>query len=117
MSDETVRILQYLVLLNGFILAVQSIRVIATYSAVYSLTKGPKRQLPLHVWLIATSYLIYALSTSFFLVVGGQQNALGRVIFYGTAGLIGQYALWHVLSYERRRYSTVTNFQDPGDCA
>lgn len=105
---------EFLVALNGVILTIQSIRVVATYSAVYSLSeKNWRRQLPLHVWLIALSYGIYAASTTYFLLVGGQQNALGRTLFYGTAGLIGQYALWQVLGYERRRYSKVTNFIDP----
>lgn len=115
MSTETIRIIQYFVIANAFFLVIQSIRVIATYSAVYTLTKGDKRQLPLHVWLIATSYLIFVLSTTYFLVVAGAPNAEARTLFYGSAGLLGQYALWNVLSYERRRYSKVTNFQDPDD--
>lgn len=29
---------------------------------------------------------------------------LGRAVMYGTAGLIGQFALWNVLQYDRRIY-------------
>lgn len=106
------RFFEYLVILNGAILIAQSVRVIAVYSTVYALTKGDRRQLPLHVWLIATSFLIYVIGTSLLLVVSPDIYALSRVIFYGVAGAIGQYALFNVLAYERRRYSEATNFMD-----
>lgn len=108
-----IRLLQYVIVVNSLLLVGQCVRVIATYSAVYHLTPDKhRRQLPLHVWLIATSYLIFVLATTFYLFVNGAPNALGRAIFYGTAGLIGQYALWQVLQYDRRRYSRLTNFTD-----
>lgn len=108
-----VRTVQYLVIANALFLVFQSVRVISIYSAVYTLTKGKKRQLPLHVWLIAVSYMIYVLATTYFLYVNGaEQQSLSRAIFYGVAGIIGQVALWNVLSYERRRYSEVTNVTD-----
>lgn len=110
---SAIRILQLLVCANAALLVIQSIRVIATYSAVYAVTEGPRRQLPLHVWLIATSYLIFVLGTTYFLLVSGQPNALTRVILYGAAGVVGQFSLYNVLSYERRRYSEYTRFTDP----
>ena len=116
MTSAVLRALQYLVIGNAVLLIVQTVRVIAVYSAVYSLTENrARRQLPLHVWLIASSYLIYLLGTTYFLALAGQQNAGARSVVYGIAGLIGQYALWNVLSYERRQYSKVTNFQVDGD--
>lgn len=106
-----INILRYLVLANAALLIVQSVRVISVYSAVYSLTSGPKRQLPLHVWLIATSYLIYAAGTSFFLITG-IGHELSRTLIYGAAGLLGQYALHQVLQYDRRKLTAATNFSE-----
>lgn len=109
-----VRWIEFLVILNAAFLVIQSCRVIAVYSAVYSLTENKeKAQLPLHVWLIATSHLIYVIGTSVFMIVEPEPHGLARAIGYGIAGAIGQYALWNVLSYERRRYSKVTSFIDP----
>jgi lysylphosphatidylglycerol synthetase-like protein (DUF2156 family) len=111
-----IRILQYLVIANGLLLVLQSVRVIAVYSAVYSLTKNKdKRLLPLHVWLMAISYLIFVGTTSFYLLTAPTQNATGRTVLYGVAGLLGQYALLNVLRYDRRKISAATNFQDPDD--
>lgn len=112
-----IRLLQYFVIVNAAVLIVQTARVIAVYSAVYSLTpKNVRRQLPLHVWLIATSYLIYVCGTTYLLIVNGSTfAALARTVFYGLAGAIGQYALWNVLVYERRRYSLATSYTDQGD--
>lgn len=108
-----VRFMQYCVAANAVLLIVQSVRVIAVYSAVYSLTPDiSKRQLPLHVWLIATSYLIYVIATTYFLLFVPTSYALSRVLLYGAAGLLGQYSLWNVLQYDRRRYSRLTNFVD-----
>lgn len=112
---STVRFVQYLVMANAVLLVAQSLRVISIYSAVYTLTKGPKRQLPHHVWLIATSFLIYVLASTYFLWTTPAFQGLGRAVLYGIAGLIGQYALWNILSYERRRYSSATNFMDTCD--
>lgn len=109
----SIRTIQYLVMANAALLILQSVRVISVYSAVYSLTKGPKRQLPLHVWLIATSYLIYVLGTTYLLYVNGEEvETILRTVLFGVAGLVGQYALWNVLQHEHRRYSKVTNFVD-----
>lgn len=109
-----IRILQYLVVINGVVLVLQSARVIAVYSAVFSLTKDEhKRMLPLHVWLMALSYLIFAGTTSFYMLVNPAPNALGRTILYGVAGLLGQYALVNVLRYDKRKLSKITNFQEP----
>lgn len=111
---NAIRFIQYLIIANALLLIIQTVRVIAIYSAVYSLTKDQgKKQLPLHVWLIATSYLIYVLGTTYFLYINGAQyQSLSRAIVYGTSGLIGQYALWNVLQYDRRRLSEATSFQD-----
>lgn len=106
------RVLQYLVIANGVVLTLVAVRVIATYSAVWAMTPEVKRkQLPLHVWLIASSYLIYVASTTWLLVVTPVYG-ISRTIFYGAAGLIGQFALFNVLSYERRKLTAATSFQD-----
>lgn len=114
MNENTV--IDYLiafVVINGIVLIVQSIRVVAVYSAVYSLSpKDWRSQLPLHVWLMALSFFIYVFGTTLFLVIGNG-NEPPRIVIYGSAGLIAQYGLWNVLKYDRRRYSMVTNFQDP----
>lgn len=107
-----VRILELLVVANALVLVVQSLRVVAVYSAVYALTKGERRQLPLHVWLMALSFMLYVGGTSYYLVTIGGPAAVGRIAIYGTAGLLAQYGLWNVLRFDRRRYSAVTNFQD-----
>lgn len=110
---SAVRFVQLLVVANAVMLIVQSVRVIAVYSAVHSLIEDrAKRQLPLHVWLIATSYLLYVLGTTYFIFTTPEPNGLARAILYAVSGLIGQYALWNVLSFERRRYSKVTSFID-----
>lgn len=98
--------LRILLVVNSLILVVQSVRIIAVYSAIYSLTSGPKRQLPLHVWLIAVSYLIYVLGTTYFtFTIHFQGQTFVRNYIYIVAGLIGQYSLWNVLSYERRKFT------------
>ena len=108
-----VEILRLAVSVNAVLLLVQSIRVIATYQAVYVLSpKDWKRQLPLHVWLMALAFFMYVAVTAVMLYINdGALNV--RVIIYGIAGGIAQYALWNILKYDRRRYSRVTNFQDP----
>lgn len=109
----TIRFIQYMIVTNALLLIFQTIRVIAIYSAIYSLTSDRvKRQLPLHVWLIATSYLIYALGTTYILYVAPDFNVYLRTTLFGVAGTLGQYAIWNVLSYERRRYTEATNFAD-----
>lgn len=110
---SALRILQLLVIANSVLLVIQSVRVIAVYSAVFTLTKGSRRQLPLHVWLIALSYLIYSSTTGYYLFSTPIPNAYGRTLLYGTAGIIGQYALFNVLSYERRKYTEATNYIEP----
>lgn len=101
------------VIINSIVLMVQSLRVVAVYSAVYSLSpKDWRNQLPLHVWLMALSFFFYVFGSSLFLLIGDGKE-LFRCVIYGSAGLIAQYGLWNVLKYDRRRYSKVTNFQDP----
>lgn len=112
-----IRFIQFVIIVNAVGLILQSVRVIATYSAVYTLTKDHhRRQLPLHVWVIALSYLIYVISTTYFLYVNGETvQVLPRTILFGASGVLGQYALWNVLKYDRRRYSQATNFMDSDD--
>lgn len=105
------RVLQILVATNAIALLLQCVRVIAVYSAVYSLTTGPKRQLPFHVWLMATSYLIYVFGTTVFVALSNVPNAVPRLVTYLAAGVLGQYALYQVLAYDRRKYSKLTNFK------
>lgn len=106
-------VLLWAVIANAVLLLLQTIRVISVYSAVYTLSpKDWRRQLPLHVWLMATAFFIYVGGTTWFLLVGAGHE-LSRGIIYGTGGLIAQYALWNILKYDRRRYSAATNFQDP----
>lgn len=109
------RILQWIVVGNSALLMVQTVRVISVYSAIFSLTRGKKRQLPLHVWMIATSYLIYSTVTGYLLATTPEPNGFWRAIFFGTAGLIGQYALWNILSYDRRRLSVASTMEDMDD--
>lgn len=104
------RILQLLVVLNAVGLIIQSVRIIAVYSSIHAVTEGPRGQLPLHVWTIATSYLIFVCGTSYLLVVDPSFHGITRVVLYGAAGVMGQYALWNLLSYERRRLTAATNF-------
>jgi hypothetical protein len=105
-------VVRALVLLNGVLLVLQSLRVVSVYSAVYTLTKDERRQLPLHVWLMALSFAMYVGGTTYFLFRAENDNLLGRLLLYGVAGAIAQYGLWNVLQYDRRRYSRVTHFQD-----
>lgn len=113
---DSIDILLAIVVVNGVVLVVQSARVVALYSSIYTLSpKDWKRQLPLHVWLMALSFGIYVAGTTYFLVASSMNHVLSRLLIYGAAGLIAQYALFNVLQYDRRRYSKVTNFRDPGD--
>ena len=107
-----VHVLQYLVVANALLLVVQTLRVIAVYAAVYSLTKDERRQLPLHVWIMASSFFLYLAGTSYFMLTTPDVNAIPRTAIYGVAGILAQYGLWNVLQYDRRRYSAVTGFQD-----
>lgn len=101
------------VVANAVVLLIQSIRVISVYSSVYTLSpKDWRRQLPLHVWLMATSFFIYVGGSTYFMLAGAG-NEIARAIVYGTGGLVAQYSLLKILSYDRRRYSAATNFQDP----
>jgi hypothetical protein len=116
------RVVQYIVIANALLLILQTVRCIATYSAVYSLSeRNWRRQLPLHVWLVSTSYLMYLATTTYYLYVTPEPSGVSRTVLYLASGLIGQYALWNVLSYDRRRYSSETNFSeahdDPGTTA
>jgi len=110
---DFVDLFKWLVIGNGVVLAVQALRVVSVYSSVYSLSpKDWRKQLPLHVWLMALSFFIYVATSSVYLAIR-QDQELVRVLAYGLAGAIAQYGLWNVLKYDRRRYSKVTNFQDP----
>jgi hypothetical protein len=110
---DGIAFLKWIIIVNSIVLAVQSLRVVAVYSSVYSLSpKDWRKQLPLHVWMMALSFFIYV-GTSTYYLVARQDAELIRIVLYGAAGFIAQYGLWNVLKYDRRRYSTVTNYRDP----
>lgn len=103
-------ILRYLVIVNAVVLILQTIRLIAAYGATYSLMpRGLHRVLPLYVWLIATSYLIYLCGTTFYLVQQSGPNIATRCVLYGLAGAFGQYALWNLLRNERLGRTATTD--------
>lgn len=110
---DIIEVLRWFVVINGAFLMFQALQVAAVYSSVYSLSPNDwRKQLPLHVWLMAFSFFMYVAGTSYYLIIAGG-NVVGRLCVYGIAGVIAQYGLWNVLKYDRRRYSKVTNFQDP----
>lgn len=94
---------RYLVIGNAVLLVGQAVRVIAVYSSVYVVSRGTSRRLPLHVWTIAVSYLVFVFATTLMLMLQPERVDLGVVLLYGLAGFMGQFALYNVLGYERAR--------------
>ena len=108
-------ILKWVVLGNALLLLVQCVRVVSLYAAIYSLSPHDwRRQLPLHVWIMALSFTFYVAVTSYFIFVA-LDHQWTRLALYGTAGFLAQYGLWNILQYDSRRYSMATNFRDTDD--
>lgn len=102
-----------LVTLNAAVLMVQTIRVIATYGAIYSLTKDRgAKLLPLHVWIVAFALLGYVFTTTYFLIVTPDRDIVIRAVLYGTFGLMANYGLSNVMRYDRRKLTAATQYLD-----
>lgn len=101
------------VVANAVVLLGISVYVIALYGAVYSATKErDTRQLPLHIWLVATSLLGYVAGSTYFLLVDPSYYEWPRLAVYGISGLLANYGLSNVLRYERRKLIHATGYMD-----
>jgi len=107
------RVLQFIVVANSAVLAGITIYVISLYGAVYAATKDHgARQLPLHVWMVATSLLGYVVTTSYWLITTPEPNGLMRAILYGSFGLLANVGLSNVLRYDRRKLTKATGYME-----